>query len=55
MYTLLTNHRTPLQEIAEILGVSKQTIIRDLNVIRQSYRLEWIGSPKTGRWEIEKL
>lgn len=55
MNTLLTNRRTPLQEIAEILGVSKRTIIRDLNVLRQSYRIEWIGSPKTGRWEIEKL
>lgn len=55
MNTLLTNRRTPLQEIAEILGVSKRTINRDLNVIRQSYRIEWIGSPKTGRWEIEKL
>ncbi len=55
MNTLLTNRRTLLQEIAEILGVSKRTIIRDLNVMRQSYRIEWIGSPKTGRWEIEKL
>lgn len=55
MNTLLTNRRTPLREIAEVLGVSEKTVKRDLNVIRQSYRIEWIGSPKTGRWEIEKL
>lgn len=53
--TLLTNRRTPLRDIADIIGVSERTINRDLNVIRQSYRIEWIGSPKTGRWEIEKL
>lgn len=53
--TLLTNRRTPLREIADALGVSEKTIKRDLNVIRLSYRIEWIGSPKAGRWEIEKL
>lgn len=53
--TLLTNRRTPLREIADVLGVSEKTIKRDLNVIRLTYRVEWIGSPKTGRWEIEKL
>lgn len=54
MNTLLTNRRTPLREIAEVLDVSEKTIKRDLNVLRQTYRIEWIGSPKTGRWEIEK-
>jgi len=53
--TLLTNRRTPQREIANILEVSERTINRDLNVLRQSYRIEWIGASKTGRWEIEKL
>ena len=55
MNTLLTNRCAPLREIAQVHGVSEKTVKRDLNVIRQSYRIEWIGSPKTGRWEIEKL
>lgn len=54
MNTLLTNRRTPLREIAELLKVSERTIKRDLNILRQTYRIEWIGSPKTGRWEVEK-
>ncbi len=54
MNTLLTNRRTPLREIAELLKVSERTINRDLNILRQTYRIEWVGSPKTGRWEIEK-
>lgn len=55
MNTLLTNRRTPLHEIAKMLSVSERTINRDLNVIRLTYRVEWIGASKTGRWEIEKL
>lgn len=55
MNTLLTNRRTPLHEIAKMLSVSKRTINRDLNEIRKTYRVEWIGASKTGRWEIEKL
>ena len=43
------------QEIADRLGVTKRTINRDLEVLRASYRIEWIGSPKTGYWEVEKL
>ena len=50
---LLANRRTPLREIAQMLNVSERTVKRDLNVIRQSYHIQWIGSPKTGRWEIE--
>lgn len=43
------------KEIAERLGVTRRTINRDLDALRASYRIEWIGSPKTGSWEVEKL
>ena len=40
------------KEIAERLGVTRRTINRDLDLLRASYRIEWIGSPKTGYWEV---
>jgi len=43
------------KEIAERLGVTRRTINRDLDLLRASYRIEWIGSPKTGYWEVEKI
>ena len=36
------------KEIAERLDVTRRTINRDLDLLRASYRIEWIGSPKTG-------
>ena len=53
MNTLWTNRRMPLRDIAKLAGVSERTVKRDLNALRTTYRIEWIGSPKTGRWEIE--
>ena len=40
------------KEIAERLGVTRRTINRDLDLLRASYRIEWIGSPKTGYWKV---
>ena len=40
------------KEIAERLCVIRRTINRDLDLLRASYRIEWIGSPKTGYWEV---
>lgn len=40
------------KEIAERLCVTRRTINRDLDLLRASYRIEWIGSPKTGYWEV---
>lgn len=39
------------KEIAERLDVTRRTINRDLDLLRASYRIEWIGSPKTGYWK----
>lgn len=55
MNTLLTNRRVPQREIAEKLGVSERTINRDLDALRMTYRIEWIGGSRKGRWEIERL
>jgi len=55
MNTLLTNRRTPLSAIAAKLGVTRRTIIRDMNALRMTYRIEWIGGSRKGRWEIERL
>lgn len=40
------------KEIAERLDVTRRTINRDLDLLRASYRIEWIGSPKTGYWKV---
>lgn len=55
MNTLLTNRRVPQREIAAMLGVTRRTINRDLDALRMTYRIEWIGGSRKGRWEIERL
>ena len=55
MNTLLTNRRVPQREIAVMLGVNRRTINRDLDALRKTYRIEWIGGSRKGRWEIERL
>lgn len=54
MNTLLTNRRVPQREIAAMLGVTRRTINRDLDALRMTYRIEWIGGSRKGRWEIER-
>ena len=46
------NNRIPLNEIAEILTVSKRTIIRDLKKMKIGKIIERIGSEKNGYWKI---
>ena len=55
MNKLLTNRRVPQREIAAMLGVTRRTINRDLDALRMTYRIEWIGGSRKGRWEIERL
>lgn len=40
------------KEIAERLDFTRRTINRDFDLLRASYRIEWIGSPKTGYWKV---
>lgn len=44
------NPRTTRAEIAEVLGVAIKTIERDLAAL--SYIVHYIGSKKSGHWEI---
>ena len=53
--TLIGNPKISKKELAETLGVGLTTIKRDITSLRESYRIEWVGHAKTGRWEIEQL
>lgn len=40
--------------LAEQLAVNRKTIQRDLSVLTDNHLIHWIGSDKTGHWEIVK-
>ena len=42
------------EQIAEIIGVSKPTVERELKSMKQNNIIKRVGSPKTGNWEIIK-
>lgn len=42
----------PIAELASVVGVSRRTLIRDLNKLKEQGRIVRIGSDKTGHWEI---
>lgn len=39
-------------QIAETLGVTRRTIIRDIEKLRNDHRVEYIGPAKGGYWKI---
>lgn len=39
-------------EIAKQLGVSKRTILRELELLKTAQKLKRVGSEKTGHWEV---
>ena len=41
-------------EIAKRIGVNRRNINRYLDILRQTHKIEWIGSAKNGYWKIEK-
>ena len=51
--SLISTPTVSQEEIAGILGVTRRTINRDLDILRQSYSIEWVGSPNTGYWKVE--
>lgn len=53
--TIIANPRMSRERIVEKLGMSVPTIRRDLAKLRNSFRIEWVGSSKTGHWEVESL
>ena len=40
--------------MAENLGVTVRTIRRDIEALRQTYPIQWVGAAKTGHWEFNK-
>ena len=41
-------------EIADELGVSRATINRDLNKLKEEKRIEYKGSPRKGKWIVKE-
>ncbi len=46
------NNKISLQEITNQLNVSKRTMRRDIEKLKQQNKIKRIGSEKTGHWEI---
>ena len=40
--------------LSEQLNLNRKTIQRDLLVLRDKNLIQWIGSAKTGHWEVTK-
>lgn len=41
-------------KLGKRLGVSYKTIRRDIDTLRDEYFIQWVGSAKSGRWEIRR-
>ena len=52
---IISNKRISTEEIGQQLGVSYKTVRRDIESLRSSYKIEWIGPSKTGHWDVEKI
>ena len=42
------------EEIAEMIGVSRTTILKDLRILKEQYGVHYEGPSKTGKWVIQK-
>ena len=48
---IFKNNRLSIEDL-KIIGVSRRTLIRDLDKLKEQRRLLRVGSDKTGHWEI---
>ena len=46
------NDQVNVHNLATLFGVSEKTIRRDLYVLRDMNLIHYVGSDKTGHWEI---
>jgi len=46
------NPRISTEKIADKLQLSKRTILRDIEKLKSSNRLKYVGSAKNGYWNI---
>ncbi|MCR5069509.1 MAG: HTH domain-containing protein [Prevotella sp.] len=42
------------EEIADMIGVSRTTILKDLRILKEQYSIHYEGPSKTGKWVIDK-
>jgi ATP-dependent DNA helicase RecG len=49
---LKINNKITIDEIAKKLNVTKRTIIRDFEKMKNNKLIERVGSPKGGHWKI---
>ena len=46
------NEKISIQQITENIEVSKSTVERDLNELKEENKIEYVGSRKSGKWII---
>lgn len=51
---MLKNPLVTTEQIAKVLNVSKRTIIRDVDKLKDKGQIEYIGSAKGGYWKVIK-
>ena len=42
------------EEIADMIGVCRTTILKDLRILKEQYGVHYEGPSKTGKWVIDK-
>ena len=50
---ILENSKISTAEIGEKLGISKRSVIKQTNQLKETDRLERVGSPRGGYWRIK--
>ena len=50
--TIKSNVAVNTKYLSEQLNLNRKTIQRDLLVLRDKNLIQWIGSAKTGHWEV---
>ena len=53
--TIISKPYLTKEDLGKELGVSESTIKRDIDKLRKTYRITWIGPTIGGRWEVERL
>ena len=52
--TIKSNVAVNTKYLSEQLNLNRKTIQRDLLVLRDKNLIQWIGSAKTGHWEVTR-
>ena len=52
--TIKNNVAVNTKYLSELLNLNRKTIQRDLLVLRDKQLIQWVGSAKTGHWQVIK-